>query len=111
MSLDVTRSRSFDVLVIGAGPAGLAATVSASGQGRTVGLVDDNPDLGGQIWRGEQLGPRTPEAASWFEKIRGARFEALPGTRVVGLVSPGTLLAESDGRAVELGYRSLILAT
>jgi D-hydroxyproline dehydrogenase subunit alpha len=111
MSLDVTRSRLFDVLVVGAGPAGLAATVCASGEGRTVGLVDDNPDLGGQIWRGERPRPSSPEAASWFEKIRAASFEALPGTRVVGLVKSGTLLAESNGRPVELSYRSLILAT
>ena len=105
------RSRSFDVLVIGAGPAGLAATVSASRRGRKVGLVDDNPDLGGQIWRGERPRPSSPEAVAWFRKVREADFEPLPGTRVFDSTGPGTLLAESEGRPVELGYRSLILAT
>ena len=36
--------------------------------GRKVGLVDDNPDLGGQIWRGERPRPSSPEAAAWFRQ-------------------------------------------
>jgi NADPH-dependent 2,4-dienoyl-CoA reductase/sulfur reductase-like enzyme len=111
MPLEPSRTRSFEVLVVGAGPAGLAATVRASGEGRKVGLVDDNPDLGGQIWRGERPRPSTPEAASWFRRVREAEFEALPGTRIVGSAGPNTLLAESAGRSVELHYRTLILAT
>ena len=105
------QTRQFDVLIVGAGPAGLAATVAASGEGRTVGLVDDNPDLGGQIWRGERPNPSTPEAASTFRAVLGAEFEALSGTKVVGTAGPGTLLAESRGSLIELGHRSLILAT
>ena len=50
------RKQSFDVLVVGAGPAGLAAAVTAARGGGTVGLVDDNPTIGGQIRRGQ----RTP---------------------------------------------------
>lgn len=110
MPLDVSRSRSFDVLIIGAGPAGLAATVTASADGRKVGLVDDNPDLGGQIWRGDRKKPSSAEAKAVFDQIQKAEFEALPGTRVVGLARPGTLLAEASGNLVELSYRSLILA-
>ena len=111
MPPDPSRSRSFDVLVVGAGPAGLAATVCASGNGRKVGLVDDNPDFGGQIWRGERPRPSSPEAAAMFRRVREAEFEALSGTRVVGLAGPNVLLAESEGRPVELGYRALVLAT
>jgi len=43
----------FDVLVIGGGPAGMAAAARAAECGARVGIVDDNPTLGGQIWRGE----------------------------------------------------------
>ena len=114
MFLDESRPiprRAFEVLIIGAGPAGMAATVAASGGGRSVGLVDDNPDLGGQIWRGERPRPSSPEAASAFDRLRLAEFTPLPGTRVVGPASPGVLLADQGGNLIELGYRSLILAT
>lgn len=40
-------------LVIGGGPAGLAAAWAAAQTGDAVTLLDDNPSLGGQIWRGE----------------------------------------------------------
>ena len=60
----ITSSQQrFDVLVIGAGPAGMAAAVRAAECGANVGIVDDNPTCGGQIWRGadtriEQKMPR-----------------------------------------------------
>jgi NADPH-dependent 2,4-dienoyl-CoA reductase/sulfur reductase-like enzyme len=44
-------TRSFDVLVVGAGPVGIAAAVCAAEEGREVALVDENPRPGGQIWR------------------------------------------------------------
>jgi NADPH-dependent 2,4-dienoyl-CoA reductase/sulfur reductase-like enzyme len=104
------HGRPFDVLVIGAGPAGLAAAAGSSGKGRKIGLVDDNPDLGGQIWRGERPRPTDPLAASLFRAVVEADIEVIPATRVVGLAGPGALLAESGGRPVELGYRALVLA-
>ncbi|WP_435011559.1 NAD(P)/FAD-dependent oxidoreductase [Tundrisphaera lichenicola] len=103
--------RDYDVLVVGAGPAGLAAATSASGEGRRVGLVDDNPDLGGQIWRGERARPTSPIASLFFKMFDDGKIEHRAGTRVVGLVEPGVLWAESGRRPVELAYRSLILAT
>jgi NADPH-dependent 2,4-dienoyl-CoA reductase/sulfur reductase-like enzyme len=51
MSRDLQQR--FDVLVIGGGPAGMAAAVRAAECGVRVGIVDDNVTLGGQIWRGE----------------------------------------------------------
>ena len=35
----------FEVLVVGGGPAGLAAAVRAAEGGASVGIVDDNPKL------------------------------------------------------------------
>ena len=40
-----------EVLVIGAGPAGMSAAAAAARHGRTVLLLDDNAAAGGQIWR------------------------------------------------------------
>jgi NADPH-dependent 2,4-dienoyl-CoA reductase/sulfur reductase-like enzyme len=101
----------FDILVIGAGPAGMAAACFAAESGRTVGVVDDNPDLGGQIWRGERAKPSSKEAALWMQRIRQSRFEFLPGTQIIAQDSPGCLIADRDGRRHELRYKNLILAT
>ncbi|HEX9110427.1 MAG TPA: FAD-dependent oxidoreductase, partial [Terriglobales bacterium] len=38
----------FDVLVIGGGPAGMAAAVRAAECGARIGIVDDNASCGGQ---------------------------------------------------------------
>ena len=42
---------SFDIAVIGAGPAGLAAAVSAAERGATVAVLDAGAQPGGQFWR------------------------------------------------------------
>ncbi len=44
-------SRHCEVLIIGAGPTGLAAAKSAAASGARVILVDERPDLGGQLRR------------------------------------------------------------
>lgn len=41
----------YDVAVVGAGPAGLAAAVTAGRAGCRVALLDSAPQLGGQFWR------------------------------------------------------------
>ncbi|RFA19836.1 FAD-dependent oxidoreductase [Subtercola boreus] len=47
-----------DVLVIGAGPAGLAAARAARRRGASVTLLDSSDELGGQYWR--HLPPQRP---------------------------------------------------
>ena len=42
---------AYDVVVVGAGPAGLSAAVEASTHGLTVLLADENESPGGQIYR------------------------------------------------------------
>lgn len=43
---------STDILIVGAGPAGLAAAIEARKHQVAVTVVDDQPAPGGQIWRG-----------------------------------------------------------
>ena len=101
----------YDVLIAGAGPAGLAAAWRASNEGLSVAVVDDNPSAGGQIWRGEQDKPSSPEARVWFERIAGAKISFIRGARIFQPVEPGKLLAETARGVVELSHRNLILAT
>src|ERR1700733_13638504 len=98
----------FDLLVVGGGPAGIAAAVSAAGSGQTVGIVDDNATLGGQVWRGESKAGSV--ASKWIERLRTSGVSALRG-RVFHQSEPYVLLAESDDSLQELSYEKLILAT
>ena len=42
---------SYELLIVGGGPAGLAAAAEAAGRGLEVALVDERPSLGGQIFK------------------------------------------------------------
>ena len=106
-------SRSFDVVVIGAGPAGLAAACRAarSAARGSVCLVDDNPRPSGQIWRAS--GDRVSEVAvPWVATAARQGVEMIAGAHIFAAPEPGRLALEtSDGEFVDLRYRNLILAT
>ncbi len=107
----MTDPDAVDIVVVGAGPAGLAAACCAAECGRRVAVVDDNPDRGGQIWRGERRTPVTKESRGWFQRVERAGLDWHLGTTVVGLARPGCLLTLRDGVRGELVFRRLILAT
>jgi D-hydroxyproline dehydrogenase subunit alpha len=88
---------SYDVLIIGAGPAGLAAARAAAGCGAQVAMVDDNPAPGGQIWRAQSVS--LPNAKLFC------------GARVVAAPAANRLTFETYDSSFDLGYKSLILAT
>lgn len=101
----------FDVLVIGGGPAGVAAAVRAAECGRRVGIVDDNPAFGGQIWRGEFNKAQAGDAARWSELFRGVQIARLNALTIFHQPEAGVLLAEAPNEVVALQYEKLILAT
>lgn len=107
----MSKRRQFDVLVIGGGPAGIAAAVRSAESGLRVGIADDNPALGGQIWRGEHTRTTTDLSALWFKRIAGVEVEHLRGLRIFAQTDEKTLLAESLNATLELGFHKLILAT
>ncbi len=107
----MARPTRHDVVVVGAGPAGLAAAASAAVSDIRVLLVDDNPGLGGQIWRGEERNPTTREASYWREKVRQARVEIICGASVFDAPEAGMLLAETRDGVALLQYRQLVIAT
>jgi len=102
-------SGDFEVVVVGAGPAGLAAAVSAANAGRRVALVDDNPEAGGQIWR--EGGVRPTAAREWMRKLGSSGVARFFGARVFDAPSRGVVRVESDGGCFDLHYEKLILAT
>jgi len=107
----VSERREFDVLVVGGGPAGIAAACCAAEAALRVAIADDNPALGGQIWRGEHASHSSNEAAYWYQRVKDLRLEHLSGVRVFAQLDSHTLAAETDTSVCELSFRSLILAT
>lgn len=100
----------FEVVVIGGGPAGIAAASAASESGRSVTLIDDNSAAGGQIWRGEGAKGSDSEAAEWLRRLHHSPVQVISGAQVFHLGN-GRLAAEVDGGHLEFCYRELILAT
>jgi NADPH-dependent 2,4-dienoyl-CoA reductase/sulfur reductase-like enzyme len=103
----VLRQR-FDILVVGGGPAGIAAAAHAAESGRQVGIVDDNLTLGGQIWRGESAAGSL--ASRWVERLRASGASVLRG-KVFHQPEPRVVWAEADDNLQQLNYEHLILAT
>lgn len=105
-------TQRFDILVIGAGPAGLATALSAAEAGRRVGVIDDQPAAGGQIWRGAEQTGRDTHALRWLKAVREhPAITVLAGARVIAPLGAAALLVESEAAAFEVGYDRLILAT
>ena len=77
------------ILILGAGPGGLAAAEAASSQGARVLLVDDNAAAGGQIWRA-QRNALTEQVATRnnIERMQGTRLVAVTGPHSVLLDTP-----------------------
>jgi NADPH-dependent 2,4-dienoyl-CoA reductase/sulfur reductase-like enzyme len=104
--------KRFDVLIVGAGPAGLAAAHAAMTQGAQVGIVDDNPLAGGQIWRGgTDVQPDQRAQQLWSELRDSRRMIFLPQTRVLFAPQPGHLQVQTPEASATLHYNKLILAT
>jgi NADPH-dependent 2,4-dienoyl-CoA reductase/sulfur reductase-like enzyme len=101
-----------DLLIVGAGPAGMAAAVAAAPSGASIVVIDDNPAPGGQIWR-DGPGATLPAAARrWREALeRHANIRVCSGTRVVAAPSRNELLLEDAERGWRVQWKKLILCT
>ena len=103
--------QTFDILVVGGGPAGIAAAVRAAESGASVAIVDDNFTLGGQIWRNAFTETAPDPQPEWRDRLQRTNVSLFCATRVFHQPEPGVLLAESADELLEFRYRKLVLAT
>ncbi|OKB68549.1 FAD/NAD(P)-binding oxidoreductase [Serratia marcescens] len=99
-----------EVLIVGAGPAGMAAALAAAESGCQVRVIDDNPHPGGQIWRG---GPQValPESARRYQQAVAARenIALQSGCKLVAQCGAGRLAYEDAAGCGVIRYQKLIL--
>lgn len=106
---------SFDLAVVGAGPAGLAAAVTAAHAGCRVALLDSAPRLGGQYWRHQDDSGRGHREWAVFAALRASLLSShvdyRPGAPVwfVERAGPGFVL-QAEGQPPVRAAR-LVFAT
>jgi NADPH-dependent 2,4-dienoyl-CoA reductase/sulfur reductase-like enzyme len=109
-----------DVLVIGAGPAGLRAALAASRAGASVVVVDERAHAGGQYLK-QPGGSLEVDESALDEQYRTGRAlvrevadsgaQLLAGVRVWGCCGPRELYGVSRQARLVLRNRALVLAT
>jgi NADPH-dependent 2,4-dienoyl-CoA reductase/sulfur reductase-like enzyme len=101
-----------DLLIIGAGPAGMAAALAAASRGASIVLLDDNPLPGGQIWRDGPQASLPAAARRLRQRLQAcANVRCHAGTRVIACAADKTLLVENAERGWQITYQRMILCT
>ena len=101
-----------EVLIVGAGPAGMSAARAAASGGAQVLMLDDNPALGGQIWRAGAHANLPAEALTLQRAVLAcANVRVINGAKVVGILGADSLLVETDNSALRVHWKNLILCT
>lgn len=103
-------SSQYDIVIVGAGPAGLAAACAAAESSASIAVVDETPWLGGQIWRGPKTHRANLQAKHWIDRFRHTNAYVLDRTTVIGSPKPGSLFAERDQKPLQIQFNKLILA-
>ena len=98
-----------DLCVVGGGPAGLAAAITAARHRRKVVLVDDEPTPGGRIWRRDH-GAIPPRARRMIADAARAGVRNLSGARVVDAASQKELFATTPDGPARIRCERLVLA-
>jgi NADPH-dependent 2,4-dienoyl-CoA reductase/sulfur reductase-like enzyme len=106
------------LVIVGAGPAGLAAAIAATGAGLEPLLIDENPRVGGQIYRqpppalADKSSPaarRGTDLLRRFHDVRD-RITVLTETGVWGLFPPRQLAIHGRAGSETIDADQLILA-
>lgn len=119
-----TSPLSYDVVIIGAGPAGMAAAHRAARHQLNVLLLDEQPEVGGQIYRSINstdpqreaiLGPDYRHghalAAQVAEHVAAGRLTYWPNTAVWQVDTDKTLHVLRDNRPVTVQAQAIIVAS
>lgn len=120
MTSDHRPPETTDILVVGAGAAGLSAAALASRSGVQVTILDENARPGGQYYRQSRLlgdlppaivGPSQAAGRALIGEIDPAHGRICCDVAVWGADGPKTLLYTQQGRTGRITAKAIILAT
>lgn len=109
--------QSRPLLIIGGGPAGIAAAIEAARAGLSCSLIDEAPRLGGQIYRQPPKDFHAKESFPEWECLRAefegvsSRLEVLLSTAVLGVWPNREVLWASDQASGIIDAQQIIIAT
>lgn len=118
--LNDAPSQVRDLVVIGAGPAGMAAALAAKRRGLDVLLLDEQPKVGGQIYRSitetdaqreRILGSDYVYGKSLAEQIRASGLPHWAGASVWQIDPDKTVHVLRNDRTTRIETKSLVIAT
>jgi thioredoxin reductase len=90
-----------DVLVVGGGPAGIAAASRAAESGAKVVMVDQGMRPGGQVWRHRDASELPRLARAWLDRLSRSGARCLAMTTVTDATSDGVVsIAHRDGSGI-----------
>lgn len=110
---------SADLVILGAGPAGMAAAAQAVGLGLSVLVLDEQPRPGGQIWRevgraaplrGVLLGTDYTAGTAFVQALDHPGITHVAGASVWQVERDGTVAFSRDGAAQVVRGRRILLA-
>jgi len=99
---------SVDLLIVGAGPAGMGAAVTARRHGLSVLVVDDQPAPGGQIWRAVETVAATARGRRLGTAYRVGAKRAAAFRACGAAYEPGSQLWQIEPEPVGGGYRAFL---
>ena len=112
---------SYDIAVVGGGPAGLEAAITAKALGASVLMIDDNPVLGGQLIKqthkffgskAHYCGVRGVNIAKILtEKVREDQIDVWTESTVVGYYDGSILGVLKQDKLVPVKAKAYIFAT
>ncbi len=115
-------SSVWDAIVIGAGPAGMAAAATLAEGGATTLVVDEQPTPGGQIYRAVErngrnptlsavLGPDYAKGAALAARMRASAAALRFDTSVWRIDADGTVWTKAGGKVECLKGKTIVVAS
>lgn len=109
----------YDLIIVGAGPAGMGAAVAAREFDLSVLVLDEQPAPGGQIYRGieqhterhARLDASSAKGRALAERFRACGAVYQPGASVWFVGADGEVAYSVDGHAHRVRGQRLVLAT